>query len=373
MKRDHRVMAIFLVVTAAGAGFVGIRTATAGPPPVAAIVRDVPLGADGRLSLQFVGDTMLGDEAQAVIDQHGYDWPLEGVRSMLDADVVVANAEAPITDRTVVFNPLKKFSYATRPQVMPALARAGVDALGTNNNHTFDVGPEGLADTMRHAAESGIETFGAGPDLARAEQPLLLRSELGTVAIVGLGENFGSSTKARDTSPGTVVLSPESVQRGADLARAAGADWVIGSVQWGDNYLPVNAEQRFWAQEFAKAGYDMVIGAGAHFVQPVEMVGAMPVFFSVGNFVFGSPGGFANHGVEGFGLIVKIDFGPDTTAAVSSRCVQTDNEIVAFQPRPCSIEQARKVLSGLHPSMTMTDDEGVLPCGCFIRPERRYS
>ena len=369
MNRDQRVMAIFLAIAAAGAGFVGIRTATAGPPPVAAIVRDVPLGADGHLSLQFVGDTLLGDEAQTMIDQRGYDWPLDGVRSMLDADVVVANAEAPITDRTTVFNPLKRFSYTTRPDVMPALARAGVDALGTNNNHTFDVGPEGMADTMRHAAESGIDTFGAGPNLARAEQPLLLRSELGTVAIVGLGENFGSSTKARDASPGTVVLSPESVQRGADLARAAGADWVIGSVQWGDNYLPVNAEQRFWAQEFAKAGYDMVIGAGAHFVQPVEMVGAMPVFFSVGNFVFGTPGRFANSGVEGFGLIVEVDFGPGAGAVVSARCVQTDNKIVAFQPRPCGVEQSRKVLSGLHPSMTVTDDRGVLRCDCLVRRE----
>jgi cyanophycin synthetase len=223
---------------------------------------------------------------------------------------------------------------------------------------------------MRHATESGIDTFGAGPNLARAEQPLLLRSELGTVAVVGLGENFGSSTKARDASPGTAVLSPESVQRGADLARAAGADWVIASVQWGDNYLPVNAEQRLWAQEFAKAGYDMVIGAGAHFVQPVEMVGGMPVFFSVGNFVFGTPGRFANWGVEGFGLIVEVDFGPDTTPTVSARCLQTDNAVVAFQPRPCSVEQARQVLSGLHPSMTVTDDGGVLRCDCLIRKDR---
>ena len=38
----------------------------------------------------------------------------------------------------------------------------------------------------------------------------------------------------------------------------------------------------------------MVIGSGPHHVQPIEYVGAMPVLYSVGNFVFGTPGPVAD-------------------------------------------------------------------------------
>ena len=60
------------------------------------------------------------------------------------------------------------------------------------------------------------------------------------------------------------MISPATVRRGAALARAAGADWVIAFVHWGENYQPVNAQQRAAAQEFAAAGYDMVVGSGPH-------------------------------------------------------------------------------------------------------------
>ena len=94
--------------------------------------------------------------------------------------------------------------------------------------------------------------------------------------------------RARERVPGTTTLSPESVVRGRDLARAAGADWVVAVVDWGTNYDTVQPQQRYWAEVLAAAGYDLVVGSGPHIAQPIEMVGSTPVAFSVGNFVYGT-------------------------------------------------------------------------------------
>jgi hypothetical protein len=361
-------MAIFAALALLAVGVVGAGIALQGSPTVPVVVRIVPLGPDGRLSVTFLGDTMVGDEVQNVIDQRGVgnDWPFDEMRPALTADFVIAGAEGPITARTGQWNPAKRYSYSSRPEVAGALARAGVDGVALANNHAFDTGPEGLADTIANLDAAGIASVGAGPDLARAEQPLLLRTELGTVAVVAVGESFGN--RAGVGTPGTLVMTPESIRRGAELARLAGADWVIGFAHWGGNYLPIDRAQRAFAQEFAAAGYDMVVGSGPHSAQPIEYIGRMPVVYSVGNFVFGTPGRWQAYRVPGLGLALDLELGgPQARLAV--RCLVTDNAVVGFQPRPCSAPEAQGFLPTLNPGLRLQGDVGILPCaGCFVAP-----
>jgi poly-gamma-glutamate synthesis protein (capsule biosynthesis protein) len=373
VRRYRTVVAVLIALAALLVGVVGAGIALTepppppAPPPPAVIVRDVPLGPDGKLSVQFVGDTMLGDAAQPLLDQRGYDWPFQAVGPMLTGDFVVAVAEAPISSLTLPWSLDKEFSYSTRPDTAGAMARAGIDAVTLANNHVFDVGPVGLSDTIHHLEVSGIAAFGAGPDAARARQPLLLRTELGTIGIVGMGESYGN--RAGRDEPGTRVFSPEAIQRGAEIARLAGAKWVVAFVHWGDNYTPVNGEQRYWAQEFVTAGYDLVVGSGPHFAQPIEFVGPMPVIYSIGNFVFGAPGRFAEYRVPGVGLSVGVELSADGATQLAVRCLLTDNAVVGYQPRPCTSGETQAHLRALHPQMAVHGDLGVLPCSCFARRE----
>lgn len=237
MTRDQRLIALFAAVVMITGGTLGASVIGAGPP-VPVVSRDVPVGPDGRLSLRIFGDTMLGGEFPLLAAQRGqsYDWAFDALRpSLTEADYVVTVAEAPFTDLTEPWNSSRATSFFTStPPVAGALSRAGVDALMLATDHSFDTGPDGLADTMVHVEAAGIATIGGGPDLPRAEQPLLLPTELGTIAVVGFGESFGH--RARNDTAGTMVMSPEAVQRGADLARAAGADWVIAAPHWGNSY-----------------------------------------------------------------------------------------------------------------------------------------
>lgn len=374
MTRDQRLIALFAAVAMITGGILGASVIGAGPPPVPVVSRDVPVGPDGRLSLRIFGDTMLGGEFPLLAAQRGqsYDWAFDALRpSLTEADYVVAVAEAPFTDLTEPWNSSRAISFFTStPPVAGALSRAGVDALMLATDHSFDTGPDGLADTMVHAEAAGIATIGGGPDLPRAEQPLLLPTELGTVAVVGFGESFGH--RARNDTAGTMVMSPEAVQRGADLARAAGADWVIAAPHWGNSYAPVQPPQRYWAQEFADAGYDLVVGSGPHIAQPIEFIGAMPVVYSVGNFVYGTNGRYEQLGVPGYGLSVDVELSRDRGPQVGVRCILADNRVVGFQARPCGAAEARAFLPTLNPELDVQGDLAVLPCsGCFSRQNER--
>jgi poly-gamma-glutamate capsule biosynthesis protein CapA/YwtB (metallophosphatase superfamily) len=235
----------------------------------------------------------------------------------------------------------------------------GIDAISLANNHAMDRGPAGLADTIAAAGAAGIVPVGAGPSTCEAELPLMVRTPAGILGIVALGVPYGTDRMAGLTRPGSIAMSPATISRGAALARAAGADWVIGFVHWGQNYHEVTDVQRDSAAQFAAAGYDLVVGAHPHIVQPIEVIDGMPVAYSLGNFVFGAAGRFPAG--AGFGLLVQATFDRATgLRLLTLRCVATDNDIVAFQPRACSAEEATTVLGGLNPGVVVTDGRGIL-------------
>jgi poly-gamma-glutamate capsule biosynthesis protein CapA/YwtB (metallophosphatase superfamily) len=311
------------------------------------------LGKGDRFSLAWLGDTYLGDAAQPQLDLFGPGWAAVKVPPPTDADVVIANAEAPITERVEPFDLLQEFSYQQQPRVAGALADLGIDVVALANNHAMDRGPLGLADTITNARAAGLLTFGAGADSAQARLPLLVKTDIGVLGVVGLSDDGGVKISRTDR-PGIRRLNQANIVDDIDFARRAGADWVVAYVQWGENYSPVDDRQRAFARALATAGADLVIGLHPHVVQPIEIIGGVPVIYSLGNYVFTTPGRF-NDSVPGFGLIVTSEFRTDRLA-LTMRCIQTDNDIVLFQPRPCDATQAQLVLGALHPQIRVEGD-----------------
>ena len=329
-----------------------------GPTPCGVRAIDITSESDS-FAATFVGDTMLGDAAQPSLDAHGYDWVFARLAGLVDTEFLMANAEGPITTRTDPYDAGQGWNYNALPAAATALRTFGVDAISLANNHAMDRGPEGLVDTIAAASAAGIATVGADQVLCGAELPLLVRTPAGTLGIVALGMPYGRDRIASVTRPGSVAMSQATINRGAVLARAAGADWVVAFVHWGQNYKGVTDDQRASAAQYAAAGYDLVIGAHPHITQPLEIVDGMPVAYSLGNFVFGAAGRFPAD--AGFGLTVRTTF--DAAAGlrrIDLRCIATDNDLVAFQPRPCTVEEARQVFLRVNPDMVVTGDRATI-------------
>jgi poly-gamma-glutamate synthesis protein (capsule biosynthesis protein) len=307
----------------------------------------------------FVGDTLLADAALPSLEEHGYLWPFEYLSAQLEGEYLIANGEGPITTLEQPWDPNQRWSYNADPQAAQALAEVGFDALGFANNHAMDRGPDGLTDTSEYMAANNLAFFGAGIHQAQAETPLLIDTPYGTVGVVAFGEDWGPDRTAGEGQAGTIVLSAASIDRGYALARDAGAAWVVAYVHWGSNYAGVSPAQQRWAREFAKTGYDLVIGHGAHSLQEIEIVRGIPVFYSLGNFVFGTSGRFSEE-FPGFGLVVSTVLGPDGFYHAELHCIHTDNQQVHFQPRPCTPEQARQVFSSLSEELTIDGNSAAL-------------
>lgn len=344
------------------------RTRTA--PEVETINVSVQSPTEHRWTVQFTGDTMLSADAQPLLDLHGYDFPLAAVAPLLDADVVIANVETPISIATVPANPGKRYSHNSNPKMAPALKRAGVDVVNLGNNHSMDMGLIGMQQTQRFAAAAGMTSFGAGQTIAEAEKPLLLTSPIGTVAVVALGEDFGDRNRATPENAGTVAFKPQTVQRGIDLARAAGADWVIAAVHWGDNYTDIVPMQRYWAQVMVDAGYDLIVGSGSHIPAPIEFIDGVPVAYSLGNFVFTTPGQYARYGKEGIGLLLSVTLSSTAPAQLSVECIRNDNRIVGYVAQPCSEQDAARIMPTLSPRLQVHGTLGRTVCSCFAPVDR---
>lgn len=356
LPRQLRRSSIGLVI--AGALCIGGVVAVTAKESVANPAAGAPnislVGSGKRVSVTWLGDTLLGDVAQPLIDRNGLTWPAALVRPPKDADLVIANAEGPLTDRVDLFDPLQRFTYKAHPRTAAALASIGIDAVSLSNNHAMDYGPAGLFDTMANAKAAGIRTFGGGATSTEARLPLIVNTDIGTIAIVGFSDDSGINI-ARSDRPGVHQLNATSIADGIQLARRAGADRVIAHVQWGENYAPVDARQRALAKAFAAAGYDLIVGLHPHVVQPIEIVDGVAVVYSIGNYVFTTPGRFTD-AAPGYGLVLTTEFGAGDRLAIRMKCIQTDNAVVSFQPRPCDANQAAALLGSLNPKAIVRGD-----------------
>lgn len=322
--------------------------------------REIEVESSGdSLTATFLGDTMLGDAAAPLLEGRGYGWVFDRVAPLVNGDVVMANAEGPITTLSDSFDPAQHWHYNAQPAAAVAMADVGIDVIGLGNNHAMDRGPQGLADTIAAASRAGMVSAGAGSDICEAELPIIVRSPAGTMGVVVLGKYYGRDKMASAVGAGTVALSQASITRGAQLARAAGADWIVGYVHWGRSYDGVTAEQRTFATLFEEAGYDLVVGMHPHIAQELEFVEDMPVAYSIGNFVFGAPGRFSEER-PGFGYLLGAKFSARGLESLTLQCIVTDNEVVGFQPRACDIATAARILTALNAGIMINGTKGIL-------------
>ncbi|MEW1810232.1 CapA family protein [Pseudarthrobacter phenanthrenivorans] len=368
-NRDRLLIVTALAVALSGTGALAANYGASEALHVESIDMAAGPTTDEHLSIQFLGDTMVGNGETPLADSAAYDAALAAVLPLIDGDLVVANAEGPITYADQPLNPGKQYSYRADPMEAWALSKAGIDAIGLGNNHSMDMGVTGLEDTIKLATNAGMSTFGAGHNLAEAERPLIWHTDMGTIGVVALGENFGKTTRAGEVTAGTVVFSSETVQRGHDLARTAGADWVIAYVHWGDNYTDTLPEQRYWAQAMVDAGYDLIVGTGPHIADKIEYIDNVPVAYSLGNFVFGTPGRFAAYGKQGIGISLSVELSRDAPAQFAVKCLVTDNFLTGFLTQPCTPPQMMSAIPLVHPALQIQGNVARMPCRCFEPPE----
>lgn len=166
----------------------------------------------------------------------------------------------------------------------------GFDVVTLANNHVWDLGVEGLKNTIKVLRDNGILYCGAGMDIEEASRPAVVEKDGLTVAFLGYcmydSPYLGHVELAGDGKPG---ICPLDIDKAVADIRSAKLkyDKVVVLPHWGREYvyrpLPQCVE---WAKQMVEAGADAVLASHSHQLQPMVKIKGVPVCYCMGNFMF---------------------------------------------------------------------------------------
>jgi poly-gamma-glutamate capsule biosynthesis protein CapA/YwtB (metallophosphatase superfamily) len=191
------------------------------------------------------------------------------------------------------------------PLMASVITDCGFNVASLAGNHAMDWGADALLDTVDLLRTKGIQTIGAGGNLAEAREPAMIEAKglriamLAYCSVLHEGYAAGPDTPgvapmrahARfepiDYQPGVpprVVTTPDE-QDLTDLvadvrAAKATADTVVLSLHWGVHFVPrlIADYQRTVAQAAFDAGADLILGHHAHVPKAIEVFGGKTCF-----------------------------------------------------------------------------------------------
>jgi poly-gamma-glutamate synthesis protein (capsule biosynthesis protein) len=307
---------------------------------MAAIIQVNPAAAR-EIVINAVGDIMLAGSGNAVVQRFGCDHPFAATAGELHrGDITVGNLEAPLARGGTEF-PFKKFRFRADPLCGTALKRAGFSVLTLANNHIMDFGEAALQETLQNLKENGILSTGAGPSLNAAREKVMLRVKGVDVAFLAysltLPVEFFSTPDHAGTAPGYPAYFRN------DLARAKeSADYVVVSFHWGQEGADLpHPNQVATAHAAIDAGADIVLGHHPHVLQGIEQYKQGIIFYSLGNFAFGSMSPSADRSII---ARITLDNGIKGVELVP---INVLNSEVRFQPKPLKGNKGKAAIEHL--------------------------
>lgn len=251
----------------------------------------------GQVTLAFAGDVLFDDHYAITGSVRGDGDISKGVlpeviERMQSADIMMLNNEFAYSDRGAPTEG-KQFTFRARPETVQYLSDMGVDLVSLANNHAYDYGPEALTDTLDTLRGAGIPYVGAGREINEARKPVYYIVGDIKIAFVSATQierlDTPDTKEATETTPG--VFRCWNGERLLETIREADAnsDFVVAYIHWGtENQAELDWAQLKQAPELVAAGADLVIGDHPHCLQPIGVVGGVPVIYSLGNFWFNS-------------------------------------------------------------------------------------
>ncbi|MDP2309116.1 MAG: CapA family protein [Pseudomonadota bacterium] len=326
-----------------------------------------------RVRMLAAGDIIPHPSVLGSAETHGWDSLFTEVKEVVGAaDLAIVNLETPLAS-ALDGNTAEKVFYAP-VALAEAVRDAGFDAVSIANNHVWDQGRAGLVETVGHLDAVGLAWAGAGRTCAEAEAYRIFERNGLTIGWVAASRVHNLYLNGEPADPCVFKFDPARVIAVGQAARAAGAELVVLSVHWGQEY---EAEPRSWERNYAKmlvaGGFDVILGHHPHVLQPIEWVehGGRRglVAYSLGNFLSGQSWAYSSpeRGLRrDGGLLELVMERVDGVAAVTSAKLLptwTEHGAVACAGRPARV---RAILLG--PSVVAAEaDPATQVCAAHYR------
>lgn len=315
--------------------------------------------ADGTFTITFAGDILMdpGYAAGDALTKRGAEGSFdeEALSIMRNADLFVVNNEFAFTSRGTAVS--KQYNFRADPKNAQILKDMGADLVTLGNNHTYDYGEEGLLDTLDTLKTAGVPYIGAGKDLEEASAPAVYTIGGFRISLVNAESIlFNSNPPAQcalEGKPGTFdCYRPEMLFEAVRKAKAE-SDYCIAVLHWGsEGKSTPNEKQLMLSRGAAEAGADLIIGGHPHVLQTIGRAGAVPVVYSLGNYLFHS-------GTYDTGVIQAV-FRPSEKRLESLRFVPMQcRNMKVFTLSGSEKERLLKYMRSLSPEVQI-DEDGII-------------
>lgn len=285
---------------------------------IAALLAGAPLAAaraetpPRAFTLVAVGDVMVHESIAWVADQHAPGRNTHDFSPMFASiEPWISGADLAICQMEMTLSPTNTgLSYYPRfivpHELADAVAGAGFDACSTASNHSVDGGVAGLEDTIALLEAAGVATTGTARS---AEERLPNLYVVNGVTVGHLAYTWGLNG-LRAPEPWMVnVIDADAILADARWAREQGAEFVIVSIHWGEEYQarPTFHQTTLAETLTASPDVDLILGHHVHVVQPIARVNGKVVVYGMSNFISnirGTPEG--RTGAED-GIVVHLE------------------------------------------------------------------
>jgi poly-gamma-glutamate synthesis protein (capsule biosynthesis protein) len=288
------------------------------PPPdsKAPLIDAAP--ARTRLVVMAAGDVSLGrDVGQRILRDASFD-PFADLRPLLSrADVSFANLESPLSEQNgETEHPTKPLTFVGPPSGAALVARAPFHVVSLANNHVWDYGERGFLDTLDALEAANVRYTGVSRRAGEQYRPLVVRMNGWSIAFIAVTHVWNPGDFRGHEADERVAWADDA--RLVEAVRRARSehDLVLVSYHGGREYSETPAQEPFdVAKLVMAAGADAVLAHHPHVPQGVGWFDERPVFYSLGNFVFGK---YRDLEWTARGFVARLTFEPDGKLAIAA-------------------------------------------------------
>lgn len=277
-------------------------------------------------SILFVGDVLLARNVEYLLENNSALYPYEGIEFTKYArnPAVVANFESAVPNNHIP-TPVKQIRFSTDKRWLPGLKQAGFTHLSLANNHSDDFGEDGLKHTQKTLKKYGFSTLDKEYD-----------STMLSVEYIDIEDNVVAIVSCNQLQNGCSAKALKNIFYKINIR----SDFQVAYVHWGNEYQSKHsAVQEDLAHTLVNLGADLVVGHHPHVVQDVDEIHGVPIFYSLGNYIFDQY--FSTEVQEG--LMLHLTF----TGVPKVHLLPVSSEQVISQPTEMELKKHQAFLQSL--------------------------
>lgn len=208
--------------------------------------------------------------------------PIRGIVSK--ADLAICHLEVPLGAP----GSLSSYPVFNAPrQVARGIRYAGFDKCSTASNHAYDQGTPGIRSTIDSLHDRRVGHEGTARTRRSGRRAAIYN--VGGVKVGHVSFTYGLNGFQLPEGKSWLanVIDPEKIIRQARGARRRGAEFVIASLHWGNEYQRAPSSfQRDLARRLMRSrAVNVILGHHAHVVQGITTIRRRFVVYGMGNFV----------------------------------------------------------------------------------------